>query len=145
MDIFLVIINAIVLAVVVYLIVDGNKKLYGAIEKTQVEYFESLEKYFQKSSMLLDRSNREFLRVFREVFKKDIPKETPKVLEANQVENSIEKVSGPEEINLTDIPRIPIVDGVKIKFEDEEETFPMNINPIENYQENKSENPIEKS
>ena len=39
------------------------------------------------------------------------------------------------------MPRIPIVDGVKIKFEDEDESQTININPMEDYQK---ENPIEK-
>lgn len=144
MEIILIIFNALFLLGVVYFIVDGNKKLYETFEKTQAEYFKALEKFSQKSDAIQVKSNKEFLKVFAQVFKRDIPVEVPKVLEADQVENSIENASEPEEINLTDTPRIPIVDGVKIKFEDEEEVVQMNINPIENYQENKSENPIEK-
>jgi hypothetical protein len=124
-------------------IVDENKKLYETIEKIQVSYFESLEKHSQKSNTLLDKNNKEFLKVFAQVFKKDIKIETPKKIEADAVENSIENAAQNEEINLGDIPRIPIVDGVKIKFEDEEETQTMNIDPVENY-EDKSINPIEK-
>ena len=58
-------------------------------------------------------------------------------------ENTIEKESEAEETNLVDMPRIPIVDGVKIKFEDEEGSMPVNIFPMEQT-EDKNENPIEK-
>jgi len=132
----------------------GNEKLYETIEKIQikhaetlekiqVKYFDSLEKNLQKSNILLDKQNKEFLKVFAQVFKKDIKLEVPKVLEADSVENSIENASEPEEIMLSDTPRIPIVEGVNIKFEDENESMPININPMETYQD-KSENPIEK-
>ena len=125
-------------------IVSGNEKLYETVEKMQVKYFDSLEKFTQKSDAIQVKSNKEFLKVFAQVFKKNIPVEVPKVLEANTIVNSIEDASEPEEILLTDIPRIPIVEGVNIKFEDENESMPININPMETYQENKSENPIEK-
>lgn len=125
-------------------IVDENKKLYETIEKIQVKYFDSLEKNLQRSNQLLEKSDKEFLKVFAEVFKKDVQVESPRVIEADKVENSIENASEPEEILLTDTPRIPIVEGVKVKFEDEEEVYPMNINPIENFNNDKNENPIEK-
>lgn len=144
MNIFLAILNLLALIIVVYLIVKGNEKLYESVEKTQEKYFNSLEKNSQKSNILLEKSNKEFLKVFAQVFKKDIPVESPKEIEADKIENSIENAPEPEEVLLSDTPRIPIVEGVKIKFEDEEEIYPMNIDPIENYKEDKSVNPIEK-
>lgn len=125
-------------------IVDENKKLYETIEKIQTKYFESLEKGLQKSNILLDKNNKEFLKVFAQVFKKDIQVEVPKAIEADKIENSIENASQPEEILLTDTERIPIVEGVKVKFEDEEEVYPMKIDSIESYQKEESINPIEK-
>lgn len=125
-------------------ITEENKKLYETIEKIQTKYFDSLEKGLQKSNNLLEKNNKEFLKVFAQVFRKDVQIESPKVLEADKIENSIENAAQPEEILLTDTPRIPIVEGVNMKFEDEEEVYPMNINPIENYQEDTKVNPIEK-
>lgn len=117
-------------------------KYLEALEKGQIKYYDSLEKGLQKSNNLLDKNNKEFLKVFAQVFRKDIQVEAPKVLEADKVENSIENAAQPEEILLTDTPRIPIVEGVNMKFEDEEEVYPMNISPMEDSQE--KVNPIEK-
>jgi hypothetical protein len=127
-------------------IVDGNKKLYETIEKTQIKYFDSFEKGIQKQNALLEKNDREFLKVFAEVFKKSEVKskveEISKPFEADKVENSIENASQPEDVLLSDMPRVPIVDGVKIKFEDEEEVYPMNISPVD---QGEPANPIEKS
>lgn len=139
---------------VISFITDENKKLYDAlekvqikyfdsIEKSQIKYFDSLEKHSQKSNLLVEKNGKEFLKVFSQVFKK-VETESPKALDADKVENSIETASGPEDVLLTDTDRIPIVEGVNIKFEDENETVPININPVESYQEDKSVNPIEK-
>jgi hypothetical protein len=144
MNIFLAILNLIALIIVVYLIVKGNEKLYESVEKTQEKYFNSLEKNLQKNNILLEKNNKEFLKVFTQVFKKETKIELPKEIEVDKIENSIENASEQEEVLLSDTPRIPIVEGVKMKFEDEEEIYPMNIDPIENYQEDKKINPIEK-
>lgn len=144
MNIFLAILNLITLIIVVYLIVKGNEKLYESVEKTQDRYFSSLEKNLQKSNILLEKNNKEFLKVFAQVFKKETKTELPKEIEADKIENTIENAFEPEEVLLSETPRIPIVEGVKMKFEDEEEIYPMNIDPIENYQEDKKINPIEK-
>ena len=124
---------------VLYLLVDQVKKLYESNKETQSKYFESLEKIAYRSNQLIKEQNKEFLRTFKEIFKKDIKSEVPKEIEG--VENEIE-VEQQEEIALADSDRIPIVEGVNIKFEDERETFPININPIENF--NDKTNPIEK-
>ena len=155
----LVVINIIFLMGMLYFMVESKKKdraqdheniskLYEAVAKMQVEYFKSLRECSHKSDLLLDKNNREFLKVFAQVFRKDIPTGSVKKVEEEKiedsVENAIEAVTGEEEINLTDTPRIPIVEGVKMKFEDEEEIYPMNIDPIENHIEDKKQNPIEK-
>jgi hypothetical protein len=151
----LVLINIIFLMGVLYFMVESKRKdrvqenqniskLYEAIAKMQVEYFKSLRECSRKSDLLLDKNNREFLKVFAQVFRKDIPSEPAKTEKEEVIENSIENASEPEEVSLADSPRIPIVEGVNIRFEDEEQVYPMNIDPIENYKENKGENPIEK-
>mgnify|MGYP007071582011 CR=1 FL=1 len=146
MDIILTLINLVALIIVVYLIVKGNEKLYETFEKTQERFFASLEKSSQKGNLLLEKNSKEFLKVFKEVFKNDprVIVQKEKEIEADKIENSIENEHEPEEVLLSDMPRVPIVDGVKIKFEDEEEIYPMNIDPIENYKEDKNVNPIEK-
>lgn len=124
-------------------IVDENKKFYETIEKIQIKYFDSLDKGIQKSNLLLEKNNKEFLKVFAQVFKKEIPSGEVHAIEANTFENSIEHANEPEEILLSDMPRVPIVEGVNIKFEDEKETYPMNIDSIDNYKQ-EAINPIEK-
>ncbi len=153
-DVFLILSQIAFLIVVVYLILEVKKKdrlqetkvllkLYETIEKVSNKNNLFLEKIFNKNNLAFEKTNKEFLKIFTQFSKRDV-QEVPKSIEADNVENSIENVSETEEINLADTPRIPIVEGVKIKFEDEEEVYPMNINPIENYKENKKENPIEK-
>ena len=111
--------------------------LFEHLEKSQNKYYDSLEKISKRDIAILEKNNKEFLKTFAAVFKKE-----PVVVESfNKSENTIEKESEAEETNLVDLPRIPIVDGVKIKFEDEDETQTMNIYPAENYS---GENPIEK-
>ena len=137
-----VIIGAVVLLIVLYFILEQNKKLYDTIAKNQDSFFRSMGEYARKSDLLITKNNQQFLKVFAQVFRKDLPKVTE---EEDLVENSIEDASEPEEVLLSDSPRIPIVEGVKIKFEDETEVYPMNINPIEDYQDDSKVNPIEKT
>ena len=111
--------------------------LFEHLEKSQNKYYESLKEISKKDIAILEKNNKEFLKTFAAVFKKE------KVIEPVSLtgENTIENESEAQETNLMDMPRIPIVDGVKIKFEDEDESQTININPMEDYQK---ENPIEK-
>ena len=111
--------------------------LFEYLEKSQNRYYDSLKEISKKDIAILEKNNKEFLKTFAAVFKKE------KVIEPVSLtgENTIENESEAQETNLMDMPRIPIVDGVKIKFEDEDESQTININPMEDYQK---ENPIEK-
>ena len=117
-----------------------NERMDGLLKylfESQEKHFQSLEKISKKDIVVLEKNNKEFLKTFAAVFKKE-----PVVVESfKKSENTIEKESEAEETNLVDMPRIPIVDGVKIKFEDENETQTININPMEEYN---TQNPIEK-
>ena len=113
--------------------------LFEHLEKSQNKYYDSLEKISKRDIAILEKNNKEFLKTFAAVFKKE-----PVVVESfNKSENTIEKESEAEETNLVDLPRIPIVPGVKIKFEDEESSQPVDIFPYATEQD-KNENPIEK-
>ena len=105
----------------------------------QEKYFEVLERRFEKSSNILEKTNKELLLTIAKIFKK----EKPVYVEEKESENTIEKESEADEVNLVDMPRIPIVPGVKIKFEDEESSQPVDIFPYATEQD-KNENPIEK-
>ena len=106
-----------------------NKELYTTLFNIQTKYIYALVKKYSTD-------------------------EKVKSVESAKVENKIEQETGPEEILLSDMDRVPIVSGVKIKFEDENEEVPMNIESMESYQknmdvednhiENSIENPIEK-
>ena len=104
----------------------------------QEKYFEVLERRFEKSSNILEKTNKELLLTIAKIFKK----EKPVYVEEKESENTIEKESEADEVNLVDMPRIPIVDGVKIKFEDEEGSLPISIFPMQEV--DTKENPIEK-
>ena len=111
--------------------------LFEHLEKSQNKYYESLKEISKKDIAILEKNNKEFLKTFASVFKKE--KVVDPVYPTG--ENTIENETEAQETNLMDMPRIPIVDGVKIKFEDEDESQTININPMEDYQK---ENPIEK-
>ena len=104
----------------------------------QEKYFEVLERRFEKSSNILEKTNKELLLTIAKIFKK----EKPVYVEEKESENTIEKESEADEVNLVDMPRIPIVPGVKIKFEDEEGSLPISIFPMQEV--DTKENPIEK-
>ena len=96
-----------------------------------VEHFKQLEKHSDKQLKLLERNTQQFLNKLGDIIetqKTESAKEAfePIPLDTNSVENTIEKEEE-KEVNLEDTNRIPIVEGVKIKFEDEEEVYPINI------------------
>ena len=68
-----------------------------------------------------------YIRRVNELQKFLVPVENKKEEKILDRDNDIEK-SEPEEIPLTEEMRVPIVEGVKIKFEDEEESLPIDIN-----------------
>ena len=144
-----IIIQSITLLVVIYFLWRSREKdrekdletindILGHMSETQDSYYNSLEKISKRDIAILEKNNKEFLKTFAAVFKKE-----PVVAESfKKSENTIEKESEAEEINLVDMPRIPIVDGVKIKFEDEEGSLPISIFPMQEV--DTKENPIEK-
>lgn len=97
----------------------------------QKSHFEQLEKQSSKQLVILERQTKDFMGVMGEFIAAS--KAPPpliadrhlldKVLER---ENSIEKEEIPEQ-NLEDISRIPIVDGINVQFEGQEEILPINI------------------
>ena len=113
--------------------------LFEHLEKSQNKYYDSLEKISKRDIAILEKTNKELLLTIAKIFKK----EKPVYVEEKESENTIEKESEADEVNLVDMPRIPIVPGVKIKFEDEESSQPVDIFPYATEQD-KNENPIEK-
>ena len=120
---------------VLYFIKEENKA-------NRINEAKTLSKLYEAIDKISTKNNKEFYKLFKDLIRKSV-QEIPKPIEADNLENSIEQSSGPEDIPLSEMDRIPIVDGVKIKLDDGEESLPININPVENYQD-KNQNPIEK-
>lgn len=84
-------------------------KLMDSLEEVQKEYYEQREKlmedYHKKAIALIKKENK----VVEEVFKNDI--------EDKQV----------DEIPIDETTKIPIMDGMKVKYDDSEDIFPVSI------------------
>lgn len=113
-------------------ITEQNKEMFKAIKDMQVEHFKQLEKTSAKQLAILQLQNKEFM---KHLDKSDTPKPLwenslknfdPLEVDPTRFENTIEKKEE-EQIPLGEMPRIPIVEGINVRFEDREETFPINI------------------
>jgi hypothetical protein len=101
-------------------IADENKKLYDVLGKMQIEHFKQLE----KQSETFINSIEKIITSQKEEQEKIAFQPIP--LDSTAQENTIEKTEQ-EEVPLSETNRIPIVEGVNVKFEDEEQIFPINI------------------
>lgn len=99
---------------------DENRKLYDVLGKIQVEHFKQLE----KQSEVFIKSIEKIITAQKEEQERIAFQPVP--LESAAQENTIEKTEN-EEVPLSETNRIPIVDGVNVRFEDEEQIFPINI------------------
>lgn len=99
---------------------DENKKLYDMVGKMQIEHFKQLE----KQSETFIKSIEKIITAQKEEEEKIAFKPVPLTYNS---ENTIDQKTELEEVPLSDTNRIPIIDGVKVKFEDEEEFYNINI------------------
>lgn len=97
----------------------------------EAKHWEQLEKQSGKQLQILEKQTKDFMEVmgnFIEATKQAKPAD-PIVQFLDKLperENTIEKEEV-EEQNLDEIPRIPLVDGLQIQMEGEEEVMPINI------------------
>ena len=100
---------------------EQNEKMFKAIADVEKKHFEELQ----------ETSTKQF-----EVFMKHLDYlDSPKPLypQSDPFTESINKEANPieekqeEDIPLGEMPRIPIVQGVNVRFEDDEESYPINI------------------
>lgn len=98
------------------------------------KHWEQLEKQSTKQLQILEKQTKDFMSVmgdFINVYKTTNPPPAPvvhsdlldKILDK---ENTIEKEET-EELNLDEIPRIPMTNGIGVQFEGDEEIHPINI------------------
>lgn len=103
---------------IIALTIESTTRHQKDLEKLQVEHFKNLEKHALNQIKILEEQSKEFI----------------KQTKSNSVERAISNF-GPitkndiskeeiEEIPLTEDMRMPIVDGLKFKFEGEEQIFP---------------------
>lgn len=110
---------------------DISTKFMEQTAYVQKSHFEQLEKQSSKQLTILEKQTKDFIGVmgdFIDANKEQQPlyRDTHLLDKVLERENSIEKEEIPEQ-NLEDIPRIPILDGVNVQFEGEEEILPINI------------------
>jgi|SRR6185369_8945325 len=99
---------------------ETNGKFYDVVKEMQIEHFATLEKTSAKQLAQMDKQQKELLKFFKE--------ETVvnQVVPPAEAENDIDKNEDPE-IAITEAMKIPIVDGMKVKFEDEEDISSVSI------------------
>lgn len=101
---------------------DQNDKMFRAISDVEKKHFEELQK----------TSSKQFESFMSYLNSLNTPKplysqSDPFTESINREENPIEKKEE-EEIPLGEMPRIPIVEGINVRFEDDkEEGYPINI------------------
>jgi hypothetical protein len=100
------------------------------IGKVERNHFEQVEKQSTKQLQILEKQTKDFIGVMEKFIENNQPKQLvpdhqflDKILER---ENTISKQEV-EEKNLDEIDRIPIVNGMNVQFEGEEEIMPINI------------------
>lgn len=109
---------------------DENKKLYEMVGKMQIEHFKELEKQSSKQFQEMGKQTEKILKHFEQKTEKEVIKPLPFM--ADSVENTIEK-EDLDEIPLDAMDRIPMVNGINLKFEDKEEIYPINIESTDQY------------
>ena len=110
------------------------------VSSMQIEHFRDLERTSDKQLKLLDNHFNDFMKHLKETeemlisgninnyYNAKNPQQA-KDLITSAVENTIENKET-DEIPITDDMRVPIIDGVKVKFEDEEEILSPSIFPV---------------
>lgn len=102
------------------------------LSKLEAEHWKQLEKQSAKQLVILEKQTKDFMGVMKDFIEasKPVPQPVPQVTELisnlPERENSIAKEEV-EEQHLEDIQRIPLVDGVNVQFEGNDELFPINI------------------
>lgn len=100
------------------------------LSEIQGKHFEQLEKQSGKQLTILEKQTKDFLKAITDLavtYQPKPPEITPHLLDnMEKIENSIEKEEV-EEKGLDEIPRIPLVNGLNVQMEGEEEIFPINI------------------
>lgn len=106
------------------------KTFMEQVALTEKHHFEQLEKQSTKQLQVMEKQTKDFLTSIADIaaaFKPDpVPFPMPDLLDKSQRENTIEKEELPETF-LDEMPRIPLADGLKVKFEDDEEIYPIHI------------------
>lgn len=106
------------------------EKFYEMVKEMQIQHFATVEKV---SSKHLDKIDKLLLKEPRVVYKRQQEVESASLpLNENTtakeaIENEIEKREAPE-VQITEDFKVPIIDGMKVQFEDEEQVLPININ-----------------
>ena len=117
-------------------------KFMESVSSIQIEHFRDLEKTSDKQLRLMEGHFTDFMKHLKDTEEMLIsgninnyygaknPQQAKDII-TSEVENAIEKKET-DEIPITDEMRIPIIDGVKVKFEDEEEILSPTIFPANN-------------
>lgn len=110
---------------------EVTNKFIEEIARVEKSHFEQLEKQSSKQLQILERQTKDFIGVMGEFIEASRSKTPDKVEQfverLPQKENTIEKEE-PEEFNLEDIPRIPMMgNNVGVQFDGDEEIHPINI------------------
>lgn len=101
------------------------------LARVEKSHFEQLEKQSTKQLQILERQTKDFIGVMGDFIEASKPKEVSRVEQfierLPEKENTIEKEE-PEEFNLDEIPRIPMMgNNVGVQFDGDEEIHPINI------------------
>lgn len=99
------------------------------IAGVEKNHFEQVEKQSTKQLQILEKQTKDFIGVmekFIEASKPPKEKITELISNLPERENTIAKEEE-EEKSLEDIERIPIVNGINVQFEGQEEILPINI------------------
>lgn len=100
---------------------EKDSAYIDSLTKLQIQHFATLEKTSAKHLDMLNKQLKEFTSYLHKMSQPQINHEKYKA-----VKNEIDK-KDPDEIPITEETRIPIVNGVKVKFEDEEEILTPSI------------------
>ncbi len=108
-----------------------SEKFMEKMAEIQTSHFEQLEKQSGKQLIILEKQTKDFMGVMSDFIaatraSQPLVPDTSLLDKFLETENSIEKEEIPEQ-NLEDMSRIPIVSGINVQFDGEEEIHPINI------------------
>lgn len=110
---------------------EVTSKFIEELARVEKSHFEQLEKQSTKQLQILERQTKDFLKTMEVFIETTQPKQSDKVEQfldnLPAKENTIEKEQ-PEEFNLDEIPRIPMMgNNIGVQFDGDEEIHPINI------------------